>query len=58
VTAGSGKGKKELKDLRFKIADLRLIKGLGHKEESTALIIRTPVGASFACDERTCELGN
>ena len=38
------------------ILDCRLIKGTRHKEESTALFITIPVGASFACDRRIYEL--
>jgi len=45
------------------IADSGLMKGARHKvqgvgeeEERTALFLTTPVGASFACDKRICEL--
>jgi hypothetical protein len=34
----------------------RKAQGTRHKEESTALFITIPVGASFACDRRIYEL--
>ena len=41
--------------MRLQIDERRKVQGVGHKEESTALFITTPVGASFACDKRICE---
>ena len=46
--------RKRIADFRLQIDGRHKAQGVGLKEESTALFITTPVGASFACDKRIC----
>ena len=46
----------EIADFRLQIDGRHKAQGVGQEEESTALFVTTPVGASSACDKRICEL--
>jgi hypothetical protein len=46
----------QIVDCGFRIDERHKAQGTRRKEESAALIIRIPEGASFACDRRIYEL--